>query len=240
MPMQKGCREERSFLSVRVMHIATHLMMELRQKEHPWMGWSQHRKKRTQGLFCIVYTLKISAIRLSMLEHQTVTFSSFCYDRLAGMTVLFDTGSGTHRRLINMTEVGEAYTPEYRAVLLALHAFCGCDTTSAFEGRGHILPIKTLEKLPRFTRPLARLGNAWRKGEDLLRELEEYTCAMYGNSRFTSVDELRLFKLKEICEGKPTTAMRNMDMSTLPHAGNAYFSMLDELTTNYQFGRTLT
>ena len=78
-----------------------------------------------------------------MLEHQTVTFSSFCYDRLAGMTVLFDTGSGTHRRLINMTEVGEAYTPEYRAVLLALHAFCGCDTTSAFEGRGHILPIKT-------------------------------------------------------------------------------------------------
>ena len=30
------------------------------------------------------------------------------------------------------------------------------------------------------------------------------------------MDELRLFKLKEKCEGKPTTAMRNMDMSTLP------------------------
>ena len=132
------------------------------------------------------------------------------------MTVLFDTGSGKHRRLIDTTEVGEAYTPEYRAALLALHAFCGCDITSAFKGRGHILPIKTLEKLPRFTKPLARLGNAWGIGEDLLRELEEYTCAMYGNSRFTSVDELRLFKLKEKCEGKPTTAMRNMDMSTLP------------------------
>ena len=74
------------------------------------------------------------------------------------MTVLFDTGSGKHRRLINMTEVGEAYTPEYHAALLALHAFCECDATSAFKGRGHILPIKTLEKLPRFTRPLARLG----------------------------------------------------------------------------------
>ena len=120
-------------------------------------------------------------------------------DRLAGMTVLFDTVSGKHRRLINMTEVGEAYT---RSVLLALHSFRGCDTTSAFKGRGHILPIKTLEKLPRFTRPLARLGNGWGIGEDLLRELEEYTCAMYGNSRLTSVDELRLFKLKEKCEGK--------------------------------------
>ena len=41
-------------------------------------------------------------------------------DRLAGMTVLFDTGSGKHRRLINMLEVGEAYTPEYRAALLAM------------------------------------------------------------------------------------------------------------------------
>ena len=39
---------------------------------------------------------------------------------------------------------------------------------------------------------------------------------MYGNSRFTSVDELRLFKLKEKCEGKPTTVMRNIDMSALP------------------------
>ena len=37
---------------------------------------------------------------------------------------------------------------------------------------------------------------------------------MYANSRFTSLDELRLFKLKEKCEGKPKTAMRNM--STLP------------------------
>ena len=53
-------------------------------------------------------------------------------------------------------------------------------------------------------------------GEDLIRELEEFTCAMYGNARFTSVDELRLFKLKENCDGKPTTAMRNVDMGTLP------------------------
>ena len=69
-------------------------------------------------------------------------------DRLVGLTVLFDTGSGKHRRLINITEVGGAFTHEYRAALLALHAFCGCDTTSAFKGRGHILPIKSLEKMP--------------------------------------------------------------------------------------------
>ena len=82
-------------------------------------------------------------------------------DRLAGITILFDTGVGKHRKLINMSEVGNAFTPEYRAALLALHAFCGCDSTSAFKGRGHIGPIKTLEKRPRFAGPLARLGDDW-------------------------------------------------------------------------------
>ena len=41
------------------------------------------------------------------------------------MTVLFDTGSGKHRRLINMTEVGEANTPEYRATSLLCMRFVG-------------------------------------------------------------------------------------------------------------------
>ena len=47
-------------------------------------------------------------------------------DRLAGITVLFDTGIGKHKKLINESEVGKDFTPEY-----PLHAFCGCDTTSA-------------------------------------------------------------------------------------------------------------
>ena len=76
-----------------------------------------------------------------------------------------------------------------------MHAFCGCDTASAFKGRGHILPIITLGKLPRVTRQLAHLGNTWETVEDLLREVDE--CMVYGNSRYSSVDELRLFKLNE-------------------------------------------
>lgn len=76
------------------------------------------------------------------------------------MSVLFDTGSGKHRKLINMTEVEEAYTPEHHAVFITLHAFCGCDTSSAFKGREHVLKIRTMEKIPRFARTLACLGSA--------------------------------------------------------------------------------
>ena len=65
-------------------------------------------------------------------------------DRLEGVNLLFDTGSGNHRKLLNVTELSRAYTEDHRAALLALHAYCGCDSTSAFKGRGHVIPIKTL------------------------------------------------------------------------------------------------
>ena len=52
--------------------------------------------------------------------------------------------------------------------------------------------------------------------DEIFSDLEEFTCAMYGNLRFRKEDELRLFKIKEKCEGKPTDALRNIDMGTFP------------------------
>lgn len=137
-------------------------------------------------------------------------------DMFEGVTVLFDTGSGNNRRIFNMTELSSDYTPEYRTALLGLHAFCGCDTTSAFKGKGHVGPLKTMEKKPRYVVTFAQLGNSWEVSDETMKSLEAFTCAMYGNNRCSSVDELRLCKMKESCEDKPTNALRNVDMSTLP------------------------
>lgn len=49
--------------------------------------------------------------------------------QLEGITVLFDTGTGNHQRLLNMTELANANTPEYCTSLMAMHAYSGCDTT---------------------------------------------------------------------------------------------------------------
>ena len=108
------------------------------------------------------------------------------------MTVFFDTGSGKHRRLINITEVGGALTPEYPAALLALHCMLWVRHYKCLSRKGTHSTFQDLGKMPRFTRPHARdleveIG-------DLLRELEEFTCAIYGNSKFTSVDELRFIQ----------------------------------------------
>ena len=77
------------------------------------------------------------------------------------ITVRFDTGTGNHRRLINITGTAKCYSGEYVAALLALHAFCGCDTTSDLKGKGHVGPIKLLKKFLKFIRILSQIDNDW-------------------------------------------------------------------------------
>ena len=45
-------------------------------------------------------------------------------------------------------------------------------------------------------------GNQWSVPTCFVDELEELTCAIHGQSRFSSVDELRLQKFKEECENQ--------------------------------------
>jgi hypothetical protein len=51
---------------------------------------------------------------------------------LQGVTILFDTGTGNKKRLIDITKLAQQYQHELCTALLGLHAFTRCDTTSAF------------------------------------------------------------------------------------------------------------
>ena len=103
------------------------------------------------------------------------------------ITVLFDTGTGNRKCLINLTVMAEDFTPEYSTALAAVHVFTECDTTSAFKGVGKVKPIKFLQKNLRFRAMLAQLGENWEVSPVLERGLEEFTCSLYGRNRFTSV-----------------------------------------------------
>ena len=113
------------------------------------------------------------------------------YAYAAEITIHFETGAGNKRRLIDMTELAHRYTQQHCTALMALHAFTGCDSTSAFKGIGKIKPIKTLQKMPKFEPVLAQLGDSWEVSDDLFTGLEEFTCAVYGKPRFSEVDDLR-------------------------------------------------
>ena len=131
--------------------------------------------------------------------------------------------------------VPECPPREYCTALMALHAFTGCDSTSAFKGVGKIKPIKTMQKMPKYQPLLAKLGDSWEVSEDLVKDLEEFTCAMYGKPRFTNIDDLRYTILKGKCdvEGKLDPS-NNVDMGSLPPCGKSLLQHIRRV--NYQVG----
>ena len=98
-----------------------------------------------------------------------------------------------------------------------MHAFTGCDSTSAFRGIGKIKPIKVLEKKIDFEDTLVVLGESWDVLETLRSDLEKFTCAIYGHPRFKSLDLLRLHLLKRKCmKTDQIDPNKSVDLATLP------------------------
>ena len=84
--------------------------------------------------------------------------------------------------MINITDLAKANSPDYCTSLMALHAYSGCDTTSAFKGIGKVKPIKILEKTLKYKTTLSRLGEEWHVTSDVVKELDSFTGALYGKS----------------------------------------------------------
>ena len=117
------------------------------------------------------------------------------------ITILFDTGHGNKKRLINITNLSEHYTKQMCEAILALHAFTGCDSVSSFRSIGKSKPLKLLLKSPVHCDALKHLGDDWNVDDDLLIGCEKFTCVLYGKSKFESVDEVRHLMLKSKCDG---------------------------------------
>ena len=133
--------------------------------------------------------------------------------------LLFETGTGNRKRLLDVTELSQEFTLVYSAALLGLHAFTRCDTTSAFKGIGKVKPLKTLQKKTKYQEVFKCLGESWEVTDDLFLALEEFTCSMYSTSTKTKeVDRLRYEMLESKCggAGQSLYSKKNIDFSSLP------------------------
>ena len=148
--------------------------------------------------------------------------------------VLFDTGTGNRRRLLDVSDMAKDFTREYATALTALHVYTHCDTTSAFKGVGKVKPIKVLQKNPKYQRILSQLGESWDASENLLSGLEEFTCALYGRQRFRSIDKLRYTLVKEKCTSEDGSIKinKNIQLSSLPPCSRALVQHIHR--ANYQ------
>ena len=103
--------------------------------------------------------------------------------------LIFRTGTKQRSRFIDLTAVAAMYRST-AASLIGLHAFTGCDSCSAFSGKGKKKGLMLL-KDQRYSRSMAQLGQSFELSPTLLRDLEAFVCAMDGRPALHDVNEAR-------------------------------------------------
>ena len=89
-------------------------------------------------------------------------------------------------------------------------------------------------KKPKFAAPLSHLGEDWIISDELLDDLEEFTCNIYGQYMIRSVNELRHNKIQNRCEGQSSDALKNIDLASLPPCRLSLVNHIKRV--NYQVG----
>ena len=59
-------------------------------------------------------------------------------------------GTVQNRRIIDVNHLQRSIGPGVCSALMGIHAFTGCDFTSAFSGQGKVKPFKLMQKQERY------------------------------------------------------------------------------------------
>ena len=81
--------------------------------------------------------------------------------------------------------------------LHGLHAFTGCDTVSAFAGRGKIDPLKMVMQSKESCATFQELGEVWEVQAQLFQRLCTFTCHTYTKS--PGIDDVNELRYRSFC-----------------------------------------
>ena len=117
------------------------------------------------------------------------------------LQVIFKTGTRQRARLVDINAIAQKLGPAVSDALIGLHAYTGCDSVSAFSGKGKssgLAIIKTDEVLASV---MSRLGQSFTVDASLLAACETFTCSLYG---FPDSTEINAVRYKLLCANATT------------------------------------
>ena len=122
------------------------------------------------------------------------------YSKLLQISIFMKTGSKNKIRILSIERILENLKRKYNLTdveeaassIVALHAFTGGDTVSAFWRKGKKRPLQLMLKNEEFIKHFNQLGSQWTVNDELLMNLEAFVCLMYGSGTCKSVNQLRL------------------------------------------------
>lgn len=132
-------------------------------------------------------------------------------------------GTRTRQRLISVTSIGENLGSQICKILPSLHALTGCDSVSAFVGKGKKKALDLAKDDEIVRRDVLALGDSIPLSEVNMLRLEQIVCKLYNEYHCDNVDEAR-YRL--FCKGK------NVQSQQLPPTSAALKQHLKR--ANYQ------
>ncbi|CAB3990956.1 Hypothetical predicted protein [Paramuricea clavata] len=135
--------------------------------------------------------------KAAALSHQRIIIKSpdtdvfvlfIAMQKTIGKELLMTTGTGNKFRLIDISSILNVLDEELCACLPGFHGFSGCDSTSAFLGKGKVKPWKALQMNPRFMEIFSQLGRSAEVSDELVVSLGTFVCLLYGEHVLMSAD----------------------------------------------------
>ena len=113
-----------------------------------------------------------------------VRLLALAFDKDINSPLFIKTGNKDKARIINIGEViknvqtrmkEETSSDNIREAILGLHAFTGCDTVSAFAGKGIVKALNVMLKSEIYITTFISLGISWQLSDFLMEQLERFT-----------------------------------------------------------------
>lgn len=134
------------------------------------------------------------------LEDTDVFIMCLAFHDKIGAPLFNRCGTKTRRRMVDIRKVAAAVGTDVCKALIGMHTYTGCDTVSAFEGKGKVRALKLLTCNKEHQNTFLQLGQEWDLSADLIDKLEAFTCLLYApKASATKVNNLRyhLFCVKK-------------------------------------------
>lgn len=109
-------------------------------------------------------------------------------------SLYFATGVKTKRRVLSMDTMHQSLKDIHQllpAALLGFHALTGCDSTSAFYGKGKRSSFNVVKQDEVSLQTLGKIGEEFSSAESLLADVEPLVCKLYGSPSSTRVNDAR-------------------------------------------------
>ena len=85
-------------------------------------------------------------------------------------------GTKNRTRFIDIKKLSYALGGSVCDALIGMHTFTGCDTVSAFAGRGKMTTLKQMKLDQSYQEAFSQLGASWEVSAELFKKLQAITC----------------------------------------------------------------